>query len=145
MNIIALRGTSRRGKTSTIGMLRNILVHRGYQLIEDTFEKVERDFISIFTKGDKLIGISSSGDLYDIVKRNLDYLISRGCTYCVCACHTRDNEINGIILGTNAAINSFVDFDREFVDKTIEKDKAKQDDVNQADALILFTKLNSLL
>ena len=145
MNIIALRGTSRRGKTHTIGMLRNILLQRGYQLIEDTFEKVEKDFISIFTKDDKLIGISSSGDLYEIVKSNLDYLISRGCTSCICACHTRDNERRGIIRGTNAAINSFVDFDREFVDKTIENDEDKQDNVNQADAVILFTKLDSLV
>lgn len=141
--IIALRGAGGTGKTSTIRLLHNILLANGYERIYSTFE-IKKDFLAVFSKGGKRIGVSSSGDTYDIVKENLDYLISQDCSYCICACHTTDRKRGGIKRGTNTAIDSFIDYDKEYVDKVYEEDEQKQAEVNQNDAERLLRKLDSL-
>lgn len=144
--IIALRGAGSTGKTSTIRLLYNMLLANGYEYIYSTFENEGRkkDFLAVFIKDGKKIGISSMGDLHDIVKDNLENLITQDCIYCVCACRTSDRKKGGIIRGTNAAIDSFVNFAKEYVDKTIEKETGKRAEVNQNDAERLFWKLDSL-
>jgi len=74
--IFALRGKGNSGKTATIRILHDLLLKNGFQLINSNFSINGWDFYSIFQKNNKLIGITSSGDTFDLVFNNLDNLIN---------------------------------------------------------------------
>src|SRR5690349_13956648 len=103
MNIVALRGRGNSGKTNTIRRLHQLMIDNGYRLIETTFNAEKGDFRTVFQKKGKLVGITSSGDTYDLVHSNLSALIDAGCIFCICACRTYDRYGEG----TNAAIDDF--------------------------------------
>ena len=138
--IIALKGKANSGKTTTITILHDRLLDNGYELkISDINEKV--DFSSVFTKNNKIVGITSSGDTYDIVYNKLTELIKNNCIICVCACRTKDLFGHG----TNAAINEFTEYEHQFINKTIGNTEEYQKQNNNSDATNLLNIIENLV
>lgn len=90
--LIALRGISNVGKSTTLHILYKLLVADsgtkpgffemlGYQL----------DFRAIVVVGGHKIGIVNRGDVSDPLEDFIDGLIARGCSIIVCAARTRGN------------------------------------------------------
>lgn len=141
MNIIALRGKGNTGKSTTIRLLHGVLIQNGYQVVSTTFNPQGGDFRTLFSKNGKLIGITSSGDTYDLVHDNLHALINAGCTICVCACRTFDRGGHG----TNAAIDTFLPtYQKQYSDKTIAATPGQEQGANQNDCQTLFETVDAL-
>ena len=135
--IIALQGRGNSGKTTTINMLPTILVANGYTQVPGMYQQHGADFLDVYENGIIRLGVTSSGDTYDLVHDRLIDLINAGCTVCVCACRTRDN----IPPGTIAAVNSFPGYIPTFIQKTYAATPAQEPVVNAADANTVFNAI----
>jgi len=142
MNIFALRGRGNSGKSTTIRLLNGLFVQNGFQIVSTTFNPQGGDFRTVFSKNGKLIGITSSGDTFDLVHDNLKALINAGCTFCVCACRTYDRYGQG----TNAAIDIFLpNYQKQYIDKTVATTASQEQQANHNDAQALFTNIDTLV
>lgn len=139
--IIALRGKANSGKSQTVKILHNVLSENDFELVRSNLRNDTGDFIAIFKKNGKLIGITSCGDLYDLVFERLEELINEGCKICVCACRTYDR----VPPGTNAAVTSFPGYEHQFIEKTLEDKEDSQESINRKDARKLFDIIERLL
>lgn len=135
--IIALKGKGSSGKTTTIKLLPEILIQNGYKQNHGKYQPYGADFKDIFIKQGIKVGITSSGDTYDLVKDRLDEFIQENCDICICACRTSDRKP----LGTIAATQSFSGYTNEYIDKTYAQGEIQQKQANRADALTLFNKI----
>ncbi len=138
--IIALRGKGNSGKTTTIRILHDLLLTNDYAEVRSNFRVDGGDFITIFRKRNKLVGVTSSGDTYDLVHSRLQEMVDRDCKICVCACRTFDR----VPPGTNAAILEFQNYANEFIEKTVDGSN-RQSTTNSRDARILFDTIESKL
>lgn len=136
--IIALKGKHNCGKTTTIGMLHELLVNSNkYELTDTTFKKIKKDFISVFKKGNITIGITSKGDTEDLVGDALKILIEiHKSNICICACRTSG--------GTHVAIDGYTEYESIFIDKTHGIDEAHEKTANTNDAKKLFDMIEQL-
>lgn len=139
--ILALRGKANTGKSTTIRILHDLLIQYDFELINSNLANTNGDFIAVFKKNEKLIGLTSSGDLYDFVHDNLVELIDDGCELCICACRTYDR----VPPGTNAAVEEFTDFQHQFIEKTYDDNVISQVSTNRNDAQNLLTLIESLI
>lgn len=139
--IIALKGKGNTGKSTTIRLLHELLLLNGYQLINSDLHVNGGDFIAVFSKKGKRIGVTSSGDTYDLVRNHLQELINANCNICVCACRTYDR----IPPGTNAAIIEFTKYNNIFVVKNQDENPATQLTTNMNDSTELLSIINSLI
>lgn len=139
--IIALRGKGNSGKSTTIRILHDLILSNGYQQISSNFRGDGGDFTAIFSKKGKLIGVTSSGDTYDLVHDHLQELVSSDCDICVCACRTFDR----IPPGTNAAIIEFTNYRNQFVEKTLDNNTATQRQTNMNDASTLLLRIDEMI
>jgi len=135
--IIALKGRGNSGKTSTIKLLPEILKENGFNQVPNKYRKFGSDFRDIFIKDGLLVGITSSGDTYDLVKQRLAELINDNCIICICACRTFDRSEKGTI----AATKEFNNYETEYVNKTYENNESKQYEVNKKDAEKLMERI----
>jgi hypothetical protein len=135
--IIALRGRGNSGKSQTIRLLHGLLLGNGYQLVRSNLG-THVDFTAVFKKKGKLIGITSAGDTFDLVRGRLQELINDGCEICVCACRTHDRDGHG----TNAAIDTFTNYEKHYFDKTISDDHGQ---ANHADAQRILDEIERLI
>ena len=138
--IIGLRGKGGTGKTTTIRLLHSLLQKNGYLLVSTTFKGKKGDFMSIFSKDKKRIGITSSGDAYKAVYIPLKEFIDNNCAICVCACRTYDR----IRPGTNKAIVQFTNYRHLFIKKTVGIDVISENSSNHKDADILFSEVEHI-
>ena len=139
--ILALRGKANTGKSTTIRILHDLLIQYDFELINSNLANTDGDFIAVFKKNEKIIGLTSSGDLYDFVHDNLVELNDDGCEICICACRTYDR----VSPGTNAAVEEFTDFQHQFVEKTFDDNVLSQVNTNRNDAQNLLTLIESLI
>ncbi len=139
--IIALRGKGNSGKSTTIRLLYDLLSQNSYQLISSNFHVNGGDFIAVFSKKGKLIGVTSSGDTYDLVHDRLQDLVNANCNICVCACRTFDR----VPPGTNAAVIEFTNYRNQFVEKTHNGNAATQQITNMNDAQTLLSLIDSMI
>jgi hypothetical protein len=139
--IIALRGRGNSGKSETIRILHDLLLQNGYAQVRSDFRTDGNDFITVFSKSEYLIGITSSGDTYDLVHDKLNELINDGCEICVCACRTYDR----VPPGTNAAILEFDNFANQFIEKTLDENINTQTATNRTDAQRLLSEIENLI
>jgi len=138
--IIALRGIGNSGKSETIRILHELMLNNGYQEIDGNYNQ-RNDFYSIFLMNKIRIGITSSGDNYDLVHDNLEILINNGCEICVCACRTYDR----VPPGTNAAVEGFNNYTYRYIQKTYDNNINTQTHTNAIDAQRLLTEIENLL
>ena len=133
--IIALRGRANSGKSTTIGLLFGLLGQNGYQ--PEWRNTAGRDFIAVFTKNGQRIGVTSSGDTYDLVHDRLEELVNDNCSICVCACRTRG--------GTNEAIIEFTNYSNQFEKKMIDENGTTQATTNMNDAKKILSIIDSMI
>lgn len=129
--IIALKGRGCSGKTTTINLLPNILRANGYASVAGMHQKYGRDFLDVFENGTQRVGVTSSGDSYDLVHDRLTDLVNAGCDVCVCACRTSG--------GTHTAIYDFTGYVSHFEQKMYASNPAQEPIVNANDANKLFS------
>jgi hypothetical protein len=140
--ILALQGKGNSGKTTTINLLPNILIANGYREITELREPHGRDFLKVFKKGRKKVGVTSLGDSFEVVFRSLNKFLSERCDVSVCACRTYDRPRNGRPAhGTIAAVNSFPTYTVHFIEKTRSISISHQIRDNRRDAERLFINL----
>lgn len=139
--IIALRGRGNSGKSTTIRLLYDLLLQNGYQIISSNLNTVGGDFVAVFSKNGKTIGVTSSGDTYDLVHDRLDELVNSNCNICLCACRTFDR----VPPGTNAAIIEFKNYSNQFIEKTIDDNDTTQAGTNLSDARKLLSTINNIV
>lgn len=139
--IIALRGKGNSGKSTTIRILHGLLLLYGYQQNSSNLRVNGGDFTAIFSKNGRLIGITSSGDTYDLVHNHLQELVNANCEICVCACRTFDR----VPPGTNSAIIEFTNYRNHFVEKTFDNNETTQDHTNMDNARTLLSLINSMI
>lgn len=139
--IIALRGKHNSGKSATIRILHDLMPMKGYQLIRSTFKTKGGDFIAVFSKNGKLIGLTSSGDMYDLVHDRLMDLVNADCSICICACRTYDR----VLPGTNAAVVEFTTYRNKFIEKAIDENQATQLMTNTKDANEILSTIEELI
>jgi len=138
MRIISLQGKADSGKTTTIKMLETIMLQNNYTAIPGKREGRGKDFLDIFLDSNrKKVGVTSSGDTYDLVTDKLQTLVSEKCDVCICACRTFDRKPPGTV----AATKQFPKYTNEYVKKTVSPTKAQQPIDNSKDANILFSKI----
>tara|TARA_B100000508_G_C11465630_1_gene282066 strand:- start:15472 stop:15891 length:420 start_codon:yes stop_codon:yes gene_type:complete len=135
--IIALRGRGCSGKTTTINMLPAILTSNGYTQVPNMYQNYGSDFLDVYEKGNTRVGLTSSGDTFDLVNDRLTELVGHGCQICICACRTYDR----VPPGTIAATQNFPGYQNECVDKTYANSADNQIIANQKDAAIIFRRI----
>lgn len=142
--IIALRGRGGIGKTTTINMLADMLLTRGWRRESRVFHGNGVDITDVYIGADGVrLGVASAGDNFNEVDRSLRILFDANCTVVVCACRTRDMpDANGVVQGTHFAMRQFTN-DIQFVIKTIvetdndeQRRRANDADVNRIINLI---------
>jgi hypothetical protein len=139
--IIALRGRGNSGKSETIRILHSLLLQNNYQQVRSNFTPAGGDFLTVFTKKEILIGITSSGDTYDLVHDRLQELVTSNCSICVCACRTYDR----VQPGTNAAVLEFKNYVNQFVEKTIDNNVTTRLNTNTSDAQNLLSIISNMI
>ena len=139
--IIALRGKGNSGKSTAIRLLYDLILQNGYQLVSSNLNVIGGDFVAVFSKNGKLIGVTSSGDTYDLVHERLQDLENANCNICICACRTFDR----IPPGTNSAVIEFTNYNNQFVEKTLDIDATTQRTTNMNDAGRLLSLINSMV
>lgn len=135
--ILALRGIGNSGKTETITLLRSKMLSSDYERLPEKHEEHGKDFLDIMTKKGEKIGITSSGDNYDLVHDRLVTLTNEKCKIIVCACRTRG--------GTNEAIEEFDGYTDRYVEKTYEQDAMQHPRANRRDADRMLDEIETLL
>ena len=128
--IIALKGRGNSGKTTTINLLPNILLANGYSRVPGMFQQHGSDFLDVFENGVQRVGVTSSGDTFDLVHDRLTDLVNAKCDVYVCACRTSG--------GTHTAIYNFTGYSSHFEQKTYAATPVQEPVVNAADANTLF-------
>lgn len=135
--IIALQGKGNSGKSTTITILRSLLLANGYSSVPSCYKFRGKDFSDILINGNKKIGVTSSGDNYKTVHARLSYFVNSGCDICICACRTHDRKPPGSV----AAVNSFPGHKPQFVKKTVKASAALQLQANTSDANTLLSRI----
>ena len=87
MEVIALQGGNKTGKTTTINVLYQLLLFSGWVQVPGKFRNLDHnDFLDILTDGHRKLGIVSQGDFAARVIGYLSNFLTEGCFKAVCAC-----------------------------------------------------------
>lgn len=144
--LFVLQGTQNSGKTTTIKILNELLLvlKSSYELSKSNFDEKNHDFNAIYIKNGKKIGITSSGDTYDLVNDRLLEFDKEDCEICICACHTYD-RIEGE--GPIGSIANFKKYQHNFIPKTkTDKENVKECNLaNENDAINLFQHIENAI
>lgn len=118
--IIALRGRGGIGISTTIILLAEMLLTRGWIRESRFLHGNGVDITDVYVNANSVrLGLASAGDNFNEVDSSLRILFNANCTIVVCACRTRDMpDANGVIQGTHFAMRQFKN-DIRFVVKTI--------------------------
>jgi hypothetical protein len=132
--IIALMGRANSGKTTTISkFLPPILLSKGYVPLPGSLKHFGADYLEVYTKGSLILGITSSGDTYDLVNQRLADLVAAKCDTIVCACRTSG--------GTHTAIHGIPGYSSVFIQKTYAASATQEPVVNNADANAVYAAI----
>ncbi len=136
MKIIALQGKGNSGKTTSIKILHNIMLSNNYTQIQNMRQNHGNDFLDIYINSiTKLkVGITSSGDTYDLVSDRLQDLVNAKCDVCICACRTFDRKPPGTV----AATKKFTGYKNIYLPKTYSSTSTQEVIDNTSDANKLF-------
>ncbi len=110
MDLIVLKGNSDVGKTTTINIVYQLLLTKGYKQVPNCFQDLGNgDFLDVIENGIQKVGIVSQGD-YAIgsysVGNHLFTLQNAGSNKAICACtNGKPKIINAINKYTHTSIN----------------------------------------
>lgn len=86
MIVIALEGKKNVGKTQTLKKVCDLLLHKDFVEIKDSFKDLGNEDFTIILEGfDKKIGILTQGDYMNTINL-LNDLERKECDICLCAC-----------------------------------------------------------
>jgi hypothetical protein len=135
--IIALRGKSKSGKSTTIAYLHELLLANRVAPLPGNYQEYGADFSDIFIDGITGIGITNAGNTCDTLHSRLKHLMDDGCQICICTC--------GASGDTQRTLQEFTGFQVDFVPKTYAQDFLEEESVNKEDARKLYTLLKEHL
>jgi len=127
--ILALQGNGKRGKTTTIKLLRKKLIKFGFVSIYPDF-KNKADYMDILNRKGKIIGITTQGDTYEIISEKLKVMLKYNCLIMVCACRTKGKTIKAVV--------RYNEMERRFIPKTSGTSSKQKLKANNNDAKYLF-------
>lgn len=133
---IALQGDPDTGKSLAIGLLFDLMIQNGFQIVQDKKRKSSKDFFVIVIKNGIKIGICSYGDVADLIKERCGRFVDAKCKIIIYACHPKGTTVD--------AIHSFKMYSPVFVPKTVVS-KSKQKNANIADAHELLKIVTNLI
>ncbi len=144
--LIALRGVGNSGKTQTLRQLYNHLQSKKYNIEQVFFDNLrldgKGDFGVLIQINGVMVGLTSIGDTYYDVSKNLIRFADNKAAICICACRTFD--VKG--LGTNHAIEEFAKRKKsivEFYEKKCTNSPSLQADINSIDCRTILDALIS--
>ena len=100
MEVIALRGKHDSGKTTTITLIHQLLLQRGYRSVPGFPRRLGRggDFMDIVEKGKQRIGLVTRGDIASWLNQDLQTINNANCQKCVCACRSYGRTVQ-VVMG----------------------------------------------
>ncbi len=125
MEIIVLKGSSNCGKTQTLNIAYQLLLHAGYKQVTGHYGEPEtrnflgvditgnRDFYDILSLNGKVIGLTTGENDKEALEEILADFAKAGCTKAICAC-TDDYDSMGVI--KKYAKHTFIDKTTQPVD-----------------------------
>ena len=133
MEVLALAGRHKCGKTPTLTVVYKLLRKDGYEPVQNFYRDLKNgDFIDVLEKeGSHRIGIVTQGDYVitaNSIANHLKVLFSAGCIKAVCACSTNNPKARLQVM----TYNHF------FFNKTISVDLIQQNILYNSDAQIIF-------
>ncbi|MCR5766182.1 MAG: hypothetical protein K6G09_09440 [Treponema sp.] len=140
--IFCLQGEQKRGKTSTLIKLWEIILAKYKNGLSDDYVQLfvdayNYDFVGVITdvEGHK-IGINSRGDDFNWIERWNKKLADNNCDIIFCACHQRGKTID--------AIKAFekIGYKVVFIPKEIIEGEKKQEQINKKQAEELLQQAN---
>lgn len=138
MTIIALRGDSDSGKSSTLNKLYELMPKSGFGIVHGRRQKDRgegrSDYYAVVDKNEKKIGLCSYGDTRSIIVKHVSALMNAGCTIIVIACRPSGSSLDAIEDYRNLGCQI------EYIEKL--KESKKSDEFN---AQRLISRINELL
>ncbi|HAX49307.1 MAG TPA: hypothetical protein PK605_05255 [Ignavibacteria bacterium] len=134
--ILALQGNGKKGKTTTIKLLRKKLIKFGFVSIYPDF-KNKADYMDILKRKGKIVGITTQGDLYEIIDKKLNIMFSYDCLIMVCACRSKGKTIKAVV--------KHKEMERRFIPKTSGKTAKQRLKANNNDAKYFFKTIKQLI
>ncbi|HEY5125097.1 MAG TPA: hypothetical protein VIK14_15310 [Ignavibacteria bacterium] len=136
--IIALKGKGKSGKSTTLRLLSNKLEIQGFKIIIDKRKINRTDFkYVVFSKNGIRVGITSYGDLLEIIKNNLKILENLNCKILICACRSRGETLN--------FPKYFSSYRVEFIEKSITDIVSERNKLNKSDANKIYKRIKEIL
>lgn len=132
MRIIVLEGPSNKGKTTTIGLVYEIILHHGGNpTVKQQLGNDPKDFKDIVTNYmNKKIGFFSMGDYSNELADAINYYAEENCDLLICALSIGEPQIR--------ANNRLDNFKTTRINKTVVSDVATECRVNVMDSLIIL-------
>jgi hypothetical protein len=143
--IFALQGVGNSGKSTTLRIFAEMLLDKGFiSLTGKNFPEIKlgrtgkpKDFWQIFEVNGLRIGVTSSGDTFDIVRWQIDNLVKFKCEICFCACRTSGATVD--------AVEETVGYFKDYPPKKGNKNELTQKSTDEKHALELLGLLESHL
>ena len=131
MEILALEGKPKCGKTTTLTIVHQLLLKRNYTQVPNIY-KIDKhnDFIDIFLIGIEKVGIVSQGDYVrgmHSIANHLKSLKSLGCVKAICACTTSSKTAKAQVM----AYPVYTFFNKEISDNLEEQIKLNEQDAQK--------------
>lgn len=134
--ILVLQGIGGSGKTTTITILWKKLKRLGFISIYPKF-KSNNDFVDILIYKRIIIGITTQGDNYSIIKKKLRIMKKYNCDIMICACRTYGSTID--------AIMEYKKTERRFIPKNVGRTKKQQNSANESDAKYMLNAIKQII
>jgi len=140
MTIIAIQGPHNSGKTTSLNILRDLMLNNGFTAVPNVFvnhsgRAIPPDFRDLLEKNSKSVGITTPGDTLGYLTRGIDALIPYQPDIIVCACLTYGATVN--YLNTNFG-NSVI-----YISKRRDPAMNNQQE-NQADAHDILNRIHTI-
>lgn len=141
MRIIILKGKSNVGKTSSMILLRKILLDNNFEEIFS--DDGESDFCSVFQFKTKMVGLLSGGDNIEIIKNGFSLIEKYKCDIVICTSRTKGEGLKYV----QRLSDSIQNIDKPYIPHNLimpeNLHKQYQKKINQITAEFLYDELNN--
>jgi len=134
--ILSLQGIGGSGKTTTITKLWEKLKRLRFISIYPNFKK-NYDFLDILKYKKIIVGVTTQGDNYSIIKQKLKIMKKYNCNIMICACRTYGSTIDPIMEHKKT--------ERRFIPKNVGRTKKQQNAANDSDAKYMLNAIKQII